>query len=242
MKRLFCAALCAFALLAGAASRALADVCPAPTETPKAIVTPLLPPPDETHKPSYHDLTKEMGGKLKPSQDAMGVSSADMIYKYIINTRRVAYRGHYCYYLTSVDMKFGYSHRLVEIARELPEGSCLYKEVRGHEYRHVSVDNGIIRDNLNYVTGALQSAIQSIGAIDAPDSDEAHRRLTATVSALLEPIVDHVSGLREAAQDQVDTEAEYARVEDACRVHLDPAQAAAAPNQPPVPPMAKDGK
>jgi hypothetical protein len=165
-----------------------------------------------------------------------------MIYKYVINYQRVAYRGHYCYYLTSVSMKFGYSHRLVEIAHELPEGSCLYKQVRGHEYKHVSVDNAIIRDNLDYVTEALQSAIQSIGAIDAPNSTEAHRRLTTAIGALLEPIVDHVSGLREAAQNQVDTEAEYARVEDACRVHLDPAQAAAAPNPPPAPPMAKDGK
>ncbi len=234
-------AACAFLSVACLSPAAMADICRAPKAPPLVNVIAVLPQPEETHSPSYHDLTKEMGAKLKPSYDAMGVSHSDLGFTFVVNTTWVAYRGHRCHYLTSVDLRFGYSQRRVELARELPEGSCMYQEVRAHEYRHVAVDDGIVRNNLGYVKEQLELALGGLGPVDTDNSDEALNGFKKAVRAALKPISQHVFALQDAAQERVDTESEYARVENACRMHLDPA-VATVPDKPPAPPMAKDGK
>ncbi len=68
---------------------------------------------------------------------------------------------------------------------------------------------------------------------------------TALKSAL-KPTISHLYDLTEAAQEKVDTDAEYARVDDACRIHVDTSKTAAAPaaaaSEPAMPPMHPDGK
>ena len=62
----------------------------------------------------------------------------------------------------------------------------------------------------------------------------------------MKPTISHLYDLTEAAQEKVDTDAEYARVDDACRIHVDTSKTAAAPQQqqqePAMPPMHPDGK
>ncbi|HKF63636.1 MAG TPA: hypothetical protein VKB42_19850, partial [Dongiaceae bacterium] len=98
-----------------------ATACAAATHPAKVTVTPMLPAPIEDETTSYHDLTKEMSfKKLKPEEDAMGVSRSSLGYDLHAEFRIAAHGGHSCAYLTSLAVRFGYTRRLVQIAAEVP--------------------------------------------------------------------------------------------------------------------------
>jgi hypothetical protein len=229
----------------GVATRAEAGSCPAARQPASVNVTALLPPPPEDHTTSYHDLSKEnLRRKLKPTEDAMGVSSSTLGYEFQPSFKGVAHAGQNCFYLSSLNLQFGYSRRLVQIAREVPDQSCMYKEIREHEYKHVAVDNAIVTDNLAMVTSSLKAFVASYGPIEAADAEDAGRQFKTALKSALKPTILHLYDLIEAAQDKVDTDTEYARVDNACRIHVDTSKTAAAPlpEQPAMPPMHPDGK
>src|SRR4029077_17091986 len=113
--------------------------------------------------------------KLKPTEDAMGVSSSTLGYEFQPSFKSVAHAGQNCFYLSSLNLQFGYSRRLVQIAREVPEQSCMYKEIREHEQKHGAVDNAIVTDNLAMVTSSLKAFVASYGPIEAADAEDAGR-------------------------------------------------------------------
>jgi len=246
------AALLALSILClsmlGLAPRAEAAVsCPAARQPASLTVTALLPAPPEDYTTSYHDLSKEnLLRKLKPTEDAMGVSSSRLGHDQQPDFKLIPHGGHNCFYLTSLKVQFGYVRRLVQIAREVPKGSCMYNEIREHEYKHVAVDNAVVTDNLPMVTSSLQRFVASYGPIEAADSAAAAAQLETALKSALNPTINHLYDLTEAAQEKVDTDAEYARVDDACRIHVDTSKTAAAPasapSEPAMPPMHPDGK
>ena len=234
--------------LLGPASRAeAAGACPAARQPAKVSVTALLPPPEEDFTTSYHDLSKEnLLRKLKPTEDAMGVSSSRLGYEGEPAFKVIPHGGRNCFYLTSLKLQFGYVRRLVQIAREVPKGSCMFNEIREHEYKHVTVDNAIVTDNLAMVTSSLQGFVASYGPIEAADSAAATAQFETALKSAMKPTISHLDDLTEAAQEKVDTDAEYARVDDACRIHVDTSKTAATPaaaaSEPAMPPMHPDGK
>lgn len=246
LRRAFLAASILSLSMLGMATRAEAgSSCPAARQPASVNVTALLPPPPEDHKTSYHDLSKEhLRRKLKPTEDAMGVSSSSLGYDVHSDFKVAAHGGHSCYYLSTLNLQFGYVRRLVQIAREVPELSCMYKEIREHEYKHVAVDNAIVTENLGTVTSAMKSFVAGYGPIQAASSEDANRQFEAALKKAIKPTILHLYDLIEAAQDRVDTDAEYARVDNACRIHVDTSKTAAAPppEQPAMPPMHPDGK
>jgi hypothetical protein len=203
--------------------------CPAPRSTPGVTVLPLLPAVQETHSASYHELSRKMKQALKPGLDTMGLSSSRLDSKYHFDFKVLHLSGRYCYYLTSIEAQFGYDYRLVQIASEVPEGSCVYDEIRKHEYKHVAVDQSVVLDNFSYVTSQLQAFGRSLGVVEAGSDQEAERRLDSALHAAMQPILAHVAALRTAAQDRVDTPQEYARVEQACRITAGPVDSTASP-------------
>jgi len=244
---LLCLLFLSLALLGFAARAEAAGACPAARQPAKVSVTALLPPPPESFITSYHDLSKEnLLRKLKPTEDAMGVSSSRLGFDGDPTFKVVPHGGTNCFYLTALKLQFGYVRRMIQIATEVPQGSCMFKEIREHEYKHVTVDNAIVTDNLAFVTSALQGFVASYGPIEAGDSAAATAQLEKALKSALKPTISHLEDLTEAAQEKVDTDAEYARVDDACRIHVDTSKTAAAPaaapSQPATPPMHPDGK
>jgi len=219
------AVLCA---MLATAAQAASGTCPAPVEQPVVTVTPMLPAPPEGHSLSYGELTTRLNHAMKPGADALGLSSSKLDAGRIATQFMLVHHGGAaCYYLTSLDVSFGYSERSVEIAREVPQGSCMYAKILEHEHKHVAVDDAILRDNLSYVTAQLQDFADGIGPLRVASEVEANRQVAQMMKNPLGRILKHVWKIESAAQDQVDTEAEYARVENACRIAADPKPAAA---------------
>lgn len=244
--------LLAAALLRPGEAAAAATGCPAPSRPPKVTVTQMLPAPLEDHTTSYHDLTKEMSWKkMKPEEDAMGVSSSSLGYEVQSEMKLLTHGGRTCAYLTSLDIRFGYTRRLVQIAAEVPERSCMYNEIKEHEYKHVAVDNGIVRDNFATVTAKIQSFGAAYKPMETSDAEAAKKEFAQALKAELKPVLRHLDELANAAQEKVDTEAEYKRVDNACRVIVDTSKpepaavvtpAPAAPSTPSPPSLKPGGK
>jgi len=209
--------------------RAEAGGCPAPGRPASVTVAPLLPAVQETHSSSYHELSNKMKQALKPGQDTMGLSSSRLDTKFHFDFRVLRLSGQSCYYLASIEAQFGYDYRLVQIAREVPKASCLYDEIRKHEYKHVAVDEAAVRDNVSYVAAHLRGFAKSLGAVEAANDQEAQRDIDRVLRAAMRPILGHVTALRTAAQDQVDTPTEYARVEQACQAPANSLEASPSP-------------
>jgi hypothetical protein len=230
-------------------AEAAAGACPAATHPAKVAVSPMLPAPLEDRTTSYHDLTKEMSWKkMKPEEDAMGVSSSSLGYNLHTEFRIAAHGGHSCAYLTSLAVQFGYTRRLVQIAAEVPKDSCMYGEIREHEYKHVAVDNGIVRDNFAPVEAQIKALAASFAPVETADGAAAAKQLADALKLALRPTILHLEELANAAQEKVDTTAEYERVDNACRVFVDtskPEPEAAPPTTPatpaPTPPSLKPG-
>ena len=249
---LMAAAMLLAAVLMRPGEAAAATGCPAPSHPPKVTVTQMLPAPLEDHTTSYHDLTKEMSWKkMKPEEDAMGVSSSNLGYEVQSQLKLVTHGGQTCVYLTSLDVQFGYTRRLVQIAAEVPERSCMYNEIKEHEYKHVAVDNGIVRDNFTTVTAKIQSFAATYKPMETSDSEAAKKALAQALKAELKPVLRHLDELANAAQEKVDTETEYKRVDNACRVVVDTSKpepaaivtsAPAAPSTPTPPSLKPGGK
>jgi hypothetical protein len=222
------------------AAKAEAGLCPVPTAQPVVTVNPLLPTPLESHTASYHELSKKASRALKPNSDVMGLSTSKLELNAVGDFKLLMRQGRSCYYLKALTVNFGYGYRHVDIAREAPEGSCMFKEIRGHEYKHVSVDNSIVTDNLAYVEAELQSFANGFGPVEAASAADAGRLLTAALKAKRKSILEHVWNLENTAQDKIDSEAEYARVDNACRLQASPTEKAlpaAAPAVPTIPPV-----
>jgi hypothetical protein len=217
-------------------AEAAAAACPAPTHPAKVTVTQMLPAPLEDRTTSYHDLTKEMSPKkMKPEEDAMGVSSSSLGYNLHTEFRIAAHGGRSCAYLTSLTVEFGYTRRLVQIAAEVPKDSCMYREIREHEYKHVGVDNGIVRDNFAPVEAQIRSFASSFAPVETVDGAAASKQLADALRLALKPTLIHLEELANAAQEKVDSAAEYERVGNACRVFVDVSKPEVASPAPPAP-------
>ncbi len=108
-----------------------------------------------------------------------------------------------------------YQPMTVEIARELPEGSCGYQAVLNHEMKHVDV----FRQTLDQSAASLRHEIDA-HALDVPvrysDVDHARAAMQSLQDSWLLPMGQAYLAQAADLQSAVDTPAEYQRVKNLC--------------------------
>jgi hypothetical protein len=105
-------------------------------------------------------------------------------------------------------------HR-IRLARELPRGGCLWREVLAHERRHAEVN----RRTLRAAAGALRTAATawaSRAEARARDADTAISRLQAGLRRALEPALARMRAERARGHAAIDTPAESRRLGRVC--------------------------
>jgi hypothetical protein len=96
---------------------------------------------------------------------------------------------------------------VVRIGQELPVGSCLYEQVRAHEWRHVQVYEQFLASAPAQLRVVIESAERGGAGPDLPI------RMQDAVAAWLKSENDAVH----RAQAAIDTPEEYQRLTQACR-------------------------
>ncbi|MBL6455627.1 hypothetical protein JMJ55_09855 [Belnapia sp. T6] len=105
-------------------------------------------------------------------------------------------------------------HR-VRIAREIPEGGCLWREVLAHERRHVAVNRRSLREAAAAARAAAAAwAARAEG--HGATLEEAMAGLRTGLRQAIEPALAAMRSGRATAHGAIDTQAEYERLGRTC--------------------------
>jgi len=124
--------------------------------------------------------------------------------------------GAYCVAMTQVDVTIAFTGNNIFIARELPSGSCIYREVLAHENRHFNTDLDVIRDWRARMEMNVQSAVHSIGQVRANSAQAGQTTIQQRLAPILKQQTDALTADRMQRQALVDSPREYERIGQSC--------------------------
>jgi len=124
--------------------------------------------------------------------------------------------GTFCGGAKSLNVTFGFQERIVYVARELPQGTCIHAEVLNHEMKHIAVDEQLLREFGPTIKRRLETALSQMKPVRARSKEQAMNAVRQPIDAVLRQMMQEFGRERDKRQAQVDTVAEYERVSRAC--------------------------
>lgn len=128
--------------------------------------------------------------------------------------------GMFCAALSKLTVSFGFQERIVYVARDLPPGSCIQREVLNHEMKHVAVDEALLREFMPTFRRRVEAVVARQGTIRARGQDQAMALLRQPIDTAIRALMQDFSREREKRQMKVDTLEEYRRVSKSCNGEL----------------------
>jgi hypothetical protein len=120
----------------------------------------------------------------------------------------------YCWYVTEISMTIE-THSTIFLAKEIARDSCIWREVMNHEQKHVKLNRilfGRLKDDLKPKIAAVAE-----GGIETSDGDAAMAVFRPKIEKTIDTVLEKFSAAREKRhRAEIDTEAEYDRVDAAC--------------------------
>lgn len=205
-----------FLLLAFLGAFSTPDSCPAAAR--RANVVALLPGHTVERRAGASDLARLGSSLVIPGHSMQGLTVTDMTASYETDLRMTRLsNGSWCADVESVEVRIGLaSPALVYVARELAEGSCMYREVMAHELSHVSVTESAVRAGAASAGPALGAALAGLPAYGRT-SEEASAAALARVGSAVKTVSDAVSARAARDNARLDTPESYARLGSSCR-------------------------
>ncbi|MCO6417763.1 hypothetical protein JYK14_16570 [Siccirubricoccus sp. KC 17139] len=192
---------------------ALAQLCP--RVTPRLTLAVVDPEPVLGHELDIAALHAESGQQQRETLRHLGLTTSRVEWQSEIETRYREGAGQVCVVPARIALTLVQTEHLVRIARELPEGGCLYREVLAHERRHVAVNRRSLRVAAEKARGAATAwAARAEGR--GQTLEEAMDALQQGLRRALEPSLAAMRRAREAEHRRIDTEAEYQRLARIC--------------------------
>lgn len=124
--------------------------------------------------------------------------------------------GTVCAAPATLSVSFGFQERRLFVARELPPGTCIHREVTNHEMRHVAVDERLLREFIPKLESRLRGVMVGIGTVHAHSQDQAMATIRHPIDGALRVLMDEFTRQRDRRQALVDSVAEYKRVTRSC--------------------------
>lgn len=178
-------------------------------------------------KPKIDDsLTLDQIGRLMKvdfRHMALGATESREVVFALITVRTVpGARGGVCAYPTRVVFTLGLTARKIHIASEFAEGEpCVYREVMGHEERHVALDNQLMRAAAESLRGTAATRFRDSDGVWGPNPAAARRNLQRRVERDEDRLRADIKEIRLAAHAaKIDTPQERRRLVDACGKRL----------------------
>lgn len=110
---------------------------------------------------------------------------------------------------------------IIYIAREYPKTGCMYAAVMEHEKKHIAVDRAIINKYSNMIGKGVTEALNRIGYSHGPykinQLNVQQNILNEKVNTIIKKYGDAMTVERQKLQQQVDSLAEYERVNNQCK-------------------------
>jgi hypothetical protein len=123
--------------------------------------------------------------------------------------------GPVCAVPTAVRIRLAHAEHRIRLAREVPPGGCLAKEVLAHERRHAELNRRTLHAAAEELRGAAR-AWPARAETQARDVGAAALRLQDELGGAIEPVLDRLREAREAGHAVIDTPEEYRRLSRIC--------------------------
>lgn len=121
-----------------------------------------------------------------------------------------------CASVVGVEAIFSFTNNTIYVAQELPNGSCIQREVLAHEKRHMATDLDVARDWHYRMQQDLYYAVKDIGTVRARDTEAARQTLQQRLEPLMSREIELMSRDRQQRQARVDSVYEYERLGRTC--------------------------
>ncbi|MCB4823560.1 hypothetical protein [Roseicella aerolata] len=165
-------------------------------------------------------------GRIVPPEGGAAAPPGARLHHLGLTTSRVAWgsemetrwregEGGICARPARVTLRLAQTEHRIRIAREIPEGGCLWRAVEAHERRHVAVNRATLR---HAAAEARQAAEAWAGRAEGrgPTMEAAVAALQEGLRQAIEPALAGMRKAREAAHAAIDTPEEYARLGRIC--------------------------
>ncbi len=123
--------------------------------------------------------------------------------------------GPVCAVAGAVTVHLVHAEHVIRLAREIPEGGCLWREVLAHERRHVAINRRTLRTALGRVRAAAEAWAARAEA-RAPEVEPAVGTLQEGLRRAIEPALAAMRAERERGHRAIDTREEYRRLARVC--------------------------
>ena len=123
-----------------------------------------------------------------------------------------------CAYPQAVAISMTLAQRVIHVAREFRGTEpCVYREVLGHERRHVALDDQLLAAEKTALPTALPARLADLDGVWGKDAAAARGALSARLQADVQTLQDDIEAKRHAAHAaQIDTFDERHRLANAC--------------------------
>ena len=125
-----------------------------------------------------------------------------------------------CARVEKVEVEIGYKDVVVYIPRNVPQGSCGFNEVMGHEQKHIAVNRALLQEYVPIMQDRLQEFLRTHGLIRERDTSYAVKLMNEQLQAILDDVSNQMVQENSRRQQLVDSPQEYARVSAACNGQL----------------------
>jgi hypothetical protein len=188
------------------------DELPKPSVTVRRIEVPIT----YNTEYSYKSLTNIGAELARPGRQVLGLTRGNATVSFATNTPSIRdQKGRWECASPQITLNFGFSPMTVYVAREFPEGSCAYKEIREHEMRHVQTYQTHIVKIEKELTDTLSARFAASSLWRGPVGQTASR-LQQELNTRWAPYVQQQIKRVDEAQARIDTTEEYERVANAC--------------------------
>lgn len=123
-----------------------------------------------------------------------------------------------CYYFKDITITMD-STPEIYIASEIPENTCLYREVMNHELTHYNIIRDVIRDYIPAFWSQLNglvARVQVLGPFQGNSQAQAMQQMKSYIDSIFHGIQPQMGRDMNNRHARLDTKAEYERVKAAC--------------------------
>lgn len=145
--------------------------------------------------------------------------------RYQFSTRTYPSLKKVCMQVSQVEVVFTLDPK-VYIAKEYPRGSCHYNAVLEHEKKHLRVDRDLVNKYSFITVKAINNTLKQVGYMHGPYDEAQLPALQKQIGGIIESVIgqfsENMNRERKVLQKQIDSLAEYERVDKVCPDKLRP--------------------
>ena len=124
--------------------------------------------------------------------------------------------GSICAQVSMLELRYGFPQTMVYIARDLPQGSCSYNEVLGHEQKHVAANQWLLDTYLPVFNSLMPQLAAQIGIARVSSMEEANSQFHETIDLYMKHLSANMTTVYNNRQHDIDTPSEYQHLSNVC--------------------------